>query len=692
MVNNFQIGEFVFIPSLNQLHHLGQVSTLEPKVIDLLLFFVQRPSLIASREDIRKAIWGNISVSEHAINRLISQLRKALSDNSQPYQYIETIAKRGYRFVATVRILDEGEKYTAKVETPYQPKYFWLVVVTIFGLLCLLFVFKEKLKISEQPFQINGGTIKQISAIPGREWLPEYSSNNQWVTFLHFDKVTKRFQIMLKGDQQTVVSSIFSTEKVISDYFWLPDQNRLLVATFDGEQCSIEQFELLKPFRTLVKTPFTVFCGLQPTRAISWSQIDKKLYWLEDNGELHRQKLNTQQLPFTIENFSVEEQVHSVLNAYHLSLSSNGKYLALLKHYQEERSEIQVYDIENNQLETIFKSHSFIHSLSWDNFNQQLIFVENNAIKILTLNGKVSIAGFNSENDIYNLYYSTQKSELLYATSNAKYQITHLTKQTNGSFEERSPQWRSQMNERNPVYSHDGKSIAYISQSGGQYGISIKADDKIIEPIKLQDLDLSQTLIRWSPDDQQLLFHSKNSLYIYSLATKKYKQITDDKIYADVVAWSYRDPTSIYFRSDLDGQMNIWLLSLKSGETKKLTVNGGFSGNESQDGKYFYYTKEHEDGLWRHNLTTKEDVLLLRSFSRENHLSWYLVEQGVYYLYSQDQVPSIYYYAFDGKHEQLIWRFNPWLHGGFTISPDEKNIYLGLKEQIEWNVMSVDTK
>jgi len=690
MAHSFQIGDFILVPSLNQLHHVDQVYTLEPKVIDLLLFFAHQPNIIASREDIRSAIWGSIAVSDHAINRLISQLRKALCDNKQPYQYIETVAKRGYRLVAKVSL--RQEKPLTKSIKPLKNKravLFGLIAAIV--MLCFL-LFKDPLNNKERSFKINGGTIKQISAMPGREWQPKYSSNGQWLTFLHFDKVTMKYHIMLKSDQQTSATLAFTTDKQITDYYWLPQQDRLLIATFDGKNCAIEQLEFAVQHGQLVKTPLSIPCGQHSTRAVTWSPIDEKLYWITNQGELYRQKLNSQSLALSIQENSLVEKVLAVENIYQFSLSLTGEFLALLTHDKWERSDIDVYNIKNNSLKTLKIGEKLIHAISWNNAREELLFVEENEVNTIDMNGTVTKAGFNSESDIYNMSYSDEKSQLLYAATNAKYQLVQLTKDVNGGYRKHSPQWGSQVNERNPVYSHDGKSIAFISQRSGQYGIAIKTGSGEIRQLELHGLDLSQTLIRWSPDDKSLLFHSKNSLFVYSLATDEYQQLTEDNIYADVTAWSYREPENIYFRSDVDGQMNIWLINIGTGNIKKITENGGFSGHESQDGKYFYFTKELDDGLWRLDLTTQEKILFIKGFSRKNELSWYLTPQGIYYLYSNQQKPSVYYYSFSHKTEQLLWSYGAWLHGGFTVSPDQNHIYLGLKEQIEWNIMSINTQ
>jgi DNA-binding winged helix-turn-helix (wHTH) protein/tricorn protease-like protein len=490
MAHSFQIGDFILVPSLNQLHRVDQIYTLEPKVIDLLLFFAHQPDSIASREDIRSAIWGSIAVSDHAINRLISQLRKALSDNKQPYQYIETVAKRGYRLVAKVSLLQE-DNLKKPIELKVSQKALWFGTIIAILIFCTLYVFRNELTIKETSLKINGGTIKQISAMPGREWKPKYSSDGQWITYLHFDKVTRKYHIMLKGDQQVSATVAFSTDKKMSDYYWLPAQNRLMIATFDGENCAIEQLEFSVKDHRLVKIPFLIPCGKEPARAIAWSPIDEKLYWIASRGELHRKKLHTKQQPFSALNNTLVEKVSAVEDVYQFSLSLNGRTLALLKHNNWERSDIEVYDISTEQRKTLLKSASLIHALSWDNANKKLIYVENNEVNTLAMDGTITNAGFNSESDIFNLYFSPDKSQLLYATTKTKYQLVHLVQEADGSYSKDYPRWGSQVNERNPVYSHDGESIAFISQRGGQYGIVIKKNNQPIRQLKLHGLDLS---------------------------------------------------------------------------------------------------------------------------------------------------------------------------------------------------------
>jgi Tol biopolymer transport system component len=71
-------------------------------MFELLLVLVRNPDRILEKEFLLEAVWGNVFVEEGNISFNIRQLRKALNDDAQAPSYIETIPRRGYRFIAKV--------------------------------------------------------------------------------------------------------------------------------------------------------------------------------------------------------------------------------------------------------------------------------------------------------------------------------------------------------------------------------------------------------------------------------------------------------------------------------------------------------------------------------------------------------------------------------------------------------------
>lgn len=86
----------------------GKAVDLEPKVFDVLRFLMAHRDRLVTKEELLENVWPGTFVAPNALTRAIAQLRRALGDDADQPRYIETVAKRGYRFVAPV-IIDRDE-------------------------------------------------------------------------------------------------------------------------------------------------------------------------------------------------------------------------------------------------------------------------------------------------------------------------------------------------------------------------------------------------------------------------------------------------------------------------------------------------------------------------------------------------------------------------------------------------------
>jgi DNA-binding winged helix-turn-helix (wHTH) protein/Tfp pilus assembly protein PilF len=84
----------------------GQPIALPPKVFDTLMLLVERRGRVVAKEEMMNIIWPDRYVEEANLTQNIFMLRKALGE-SQKDQYIETVPKRGYRFIASVKEIQE---------------------------------------------------------------------------------------------------------------------------------------------------------------------------------------------------------------------------------------------------------------------------------------------------------------------------------------------------------------------------------------------------------------------------------------------------------------------------------------------------------------------------------------------------------------------------------------------------------
>src|SRR6266481_1449223 len=94
----------------------GQPVTLPPKDLETLLVLVERAGHIVEKEELLEKVWPGVFVEEGNLARHIFNLRQVLGDSPDGRKYIETIPKRGYRFVAAM--LEGSEPAAPHPSTP----------------------------------------------------------------------------------------------------------------------------------------------------------------------------------------------------------------------------------------------------------------------------------------------------------------------------------------------------------------------------------------------------------------------------------------------------------------------------------------------------------------------------------------------------------------------------------------------
>ncbi|EHF7343251.1 CadC family transcriptional regulator [Salmonella enterica] len=104
-----RIGEWLVTPSVNQISRQGRQITLEPRLIDLLMYFAHHPDEVLSRDNIIDHVWMRTIVTNHVVTQSISELRKSLRDGGDSNaEYIVTVPKRGYKLTAPVIWCEEN--------------------------------------------------------------------------------------------------------------------------------------------------------------------------------------------------------------------------------------------------------------------------------------------------------------------------------------------------------------------------------------------------------------------------------------------------------------------------------------------------------------------------------------------------------------------------------------------------------
>src|SRR5205807_6167304 len=97
-------GVYEFNPYSGELRKQGMRVRMEGQPLAILQMLLERPGELVTREELQKKLWpANTFVDfEQSLNAAVKRLRAALSDSPDQPRYIETLSRRGYRFVAPV--------------------------------------------------------------------------------------------------------------------------------------------------------------------------------------------------------------------------------------------------------------------------------------------------------------------------------------------------------------------------------------------------------------------------------------------------------------------------------------------------------------------------------------------------------------------------------------------------------------
>ncbi|MGA2673131.1 MAG: winged helix-turn-helix domain-containing protein [Terracidiphilus sp.] len=113
----YRFGVFEADATTGELRRQGLRVKLNTQPFQVLLMLLERPGEVLTREEISRELWpdGTFVDYEHGVNSAVNRIREALGDKASNARFVETLARRGYRFVAPVERIAPGENASAPV-------------------------------------------------------------------------------------------------------------------------------------------------------------------------------------------------------------------------------------------------------------------------------------------------------------------------------------------------------------------------------------------------------------------------------------------------------------------------------------------------------------------------------------------------------------------------------------------------
>jgi Tol biopolymer transport system component len=247
-----------------------------------------------------------------------------------------------------------------------------------------------------------------------------------------------------------------------------------------------------------------------------------------------------------------------------------------------------------------------------------------------------------------------------------------------------------------PAFSPDGGRIAFESSRSGGYGVWLaKADGSNPQPLHVDPNYVSEDPA-WSPDGRTIAFDARKDkqfeIYLISPEGGAPRRLTDHPSDNWVPSWS-RDGKWIYFASNRTGRPEVWKIPAAGGEAVQLTRNGGFTTQESPDGRTLFFDRERVSltsptSLWKMPVEGGEEAKVLDSVGAH---TWALVDQGLWFInWTNPGDAALQFLEFaTGKVTRVAPISKP-AAPGLAVSPDGRTILYAQYDQRASELMLVE--
>jgi Tol biopolymer transport system component/DNA-binding winged helix-turn-helix (wHTH) protein len=701
-------------------HHIH----LPPKALDTLLALVENGGHVIDKNELIKKVWPDTFVEEVNLAKNVSCLRKILGDGHSE-QYIETIPKRGYRFVAGVtevwkenvnqgvhpsengangsRKAADGPTLTRPIDGPkilssIANSFIWPVFFVVLGLTAALALWS----ILRQPapaVALDPLKIVPVTTFAGNEDQAAFSLDGSQIAFVWNGAKEDNTDIYVKMIGAETPLRLTTDPAADNSPAWSPDGRYIAFL----RQTSATSGVFVVP---ALGGPERKLADAFPYRPVINGNT---LSYSPDGKSLVLPDKHTQAEPFSVFSLTIEtgDKVKitspppGAFGDLYPAFSPDQKLLAFVRSESIASADIYLMPANGGEPKQLTFDHSSIRGLSWTSDGREIVFASRRQGSTYNL-WKVSATGgqaeqlMTSERDAFSPTISREQSRLAYTQSLTDGNIWRVAMPgIRGSNEPYVKLVSSTQEDSSPNYSPDGKQIAFASRRSGSFEIWIcGADGSNARQLTNIGGPLTGTP-RWSPDGSLIAFDSwfegNPEIYIISAEGGKPRRLTEDRSEDITPSWS-RDGRWVYFSSTRNGSMQIWKVPSAGGAAVQVTKLGGFEGFESVDGKYFYYAKGRGlPGIWKVPVGGGEETLLVDSHQAGLWRYWALTDKGVYF--ATAEVPShpvIEFLNFATNKISLIAKLNTPLFRtdpGLAIAPDGQSFLIVQMDQSGSDIM-----
>lgn len=722
----YDFGEFRLDVKNRLLWRADEPVALNLKEFEVLLFLVENAGRVVEKDALLDAVWKDTFISEGALTQNISRLRKKLeaaAGNSE--KIIETLPKRGYRFLPSVKTIEAAPALVFKEQTvqrirveetislpePIEPRDFqrranlalqnpksairnpkllWLAIVlgvAFTGAIGFAVYQNNFRKPETKPVLI--AKVVPFSGLTGREDMPAFSPDGKQMAFSwNGGDSEKDLDVYVKiiGAGEPVRLTTGANDEIYPTFS--PDNRQIAFVRSFPSRSEVFLVPALGGAERKI-------CELNSEwTSVSFSPDGQTLAVVDSISAgkqsgiflVNLQTGERRQLTAPPESFRDNTP----------RFSPDGASLAFLRNFGESVREVftvQTSDGEREERQLTFDK-SGIRSLAWSADGKRIVFVsfragnQSNLWQIPASGGEPEIIATSGKN-ITNLAVSPDGRTIAFTDESNDSNIWKIAPD--------APARKfihSTRADHSPQFSPDGSRVVFVSDRTGNQEIWIAdADGK--NQRQLTDSNGLTGSPRFSPDGKFVAFDaaSENTrdIFIVSSDGGAPRRLTDSRSRSVLPAWS-ADGRFVYFCSDRGGDLNIWKISVAGGEAKQITKQGGFESFASPDGKVIFYSKGRGiTGLWRVSVEGDEESPVPELSEAGYWRYWTVTQKGVYFVAQNPNPPyPIMFYDFStGQAKEIVSveKTPLWVFPGLSVFADGKTILYAQRDQNAGNIM-----
>ena len=682
-----------------ELRKNGAKVPLQGQPFQVFAILLERPGQLATREQLRKKVWPEDTFVdfEHALNTSIAKIRVALDDNADNPRYVETLPRRGYRFICPVQQPSSQENSeTAEAKAAPKPKNFTTKTWWMVGLGTLAVVLAGigmwPVAKHRELAPLPALEVVPLSGTVGNEDSASFSPDGNQVVFSsRAEGKSGIYTTVLGGERSLRLTSVASD----CCAKWSPDSRQIAFSRPSGEGAAIYVIPALGGTeRRLFLGPINQWAS-----SFDWSPDGKVLAISESQTDKSHNRIALLSLA-DLSTRQLSAPPGQELD-YAPAFSPDGASVAFVRGIVAGAvADIYVMPTKGGAAKRLTFDHTWILSPpSWTPDGRELVFASSRGG--LTSLWRISASGGTPQPVLgsgalaFAPSVSPKGNQLAYERLFFKDNIwrlklkdeTHREGEPSSIVSEKGLIWR-------PQVSPDGKRLTFETNRSG-YNELWACDSDGANYGQLTSLRGTAGAPRWSPDGKTIAFEFRpkghSEVYLLDLSSGTPRMLaTLPGADNGGPNWS-RDGQWIYFYSDKGGGLfQLWKIPVAGGTPVQVTKNGGVFAAESADGRFLYYSKYEAPGVWRMPLNGGEESRVVGQPEAGDWANWALAKNGIYFFDSSSRGDQgVKYFDFSTRKIVKISASKHRAGAGMTVSADGKTIFYDQNEQAESTIMLV---